>query len=82
MFKPVDKNEKSSTAHNQTVTINLGTKEDGASWKSTVAHDTDTPTELEDSILPKWLTRYLQFRFDVLDRTGKFYMYECMLVFE
>ena len=27
--------------------------------------------EIEESILPKWLTRYLQFRFDLLDRTGK-----------
>ena len=27
--------------------------------------------ETEESILPKWLTRYLQFRFDLLDRTGK-----------
>ena len=26
--------------------------------------------EVEESILPKWLTRYLQFRFDLLDRTG------------
>ena len=26
--------------------------------------------ETEESILPKWLTRYLQFRFDLLDRTG------------
>ena len=30
----------------------------------------DNP-EVEESILPKWLTRYLQFRFDLLDRTGK-----------
>ena len=30
----------------------------------------DTKVEMEESILPIWLTRYLQFRFNLLDRTG------------
>ena len=32
--------------------------------------------EVEESILPKWLTRYLQFRFDLLDRTGSYMISE------
>ena len=39
---------------------------------SNTAQDTQDPNqEYEESILPKWMTRYLQFRFDLLDRTGK-----------
>ena len=39
---------------------------------SNTAQDTQDPAqEYEESILPKWMTRYLQFRFDLLDRTGK-----------
>ena len=30
----------------------------------------ETKIEMEESILPIWLTRYLQFRFNLLDRTG------------
>ena len=37
----------------------------------------ETKIEMEESILPIWLTRYLQFRFNLLDRTGiwKAYIY-------
>ena len=39
---------------------------------SNTAQITEDPgQECEESILPKWMTRYLQFRFDLLDRTGK-----------
>ena len=37
---------------------------------SDIDKNEETKIEMEESILPIWLTRYLQFRFNLLDRTG------------
>ena len=38
----------------------------------TIHDDKDISSHLEESsILPHWLTKYLEFRFNLLDRTGK-----------
>jgi len=63
--KPIKK-ENSKSNEEQKIDIPDETKETKENEQGTDG----THQEVEESILPKWLTRYLQFRFDLLDRTG------------
>ena len=60
--KALKEDEKQTATENKEVSANVPNAE--------INKNEDTKVEMEESILPIWLTRYLQFRFNLLDRTG------------